>query len=270
MEDNALHPVKCVAYLVMLREQNSRILAEFAVSYKSLRRFHPDLPVVVYHHNLMGAELDYLEQLEGVRCVPIGLDAGRMFSEQRYREAEGWNFPELFALTAKIDAMLLTPGDTLFLDTDTEVVAPLDECLSSDTPWMHMAEGHPEGDTRDLFAQIPWQAMGWRGDLRRMRIYDAGSIYVPQACKHHLYLAKQLLWSQLRPADQDQLDEQMALSIALQESVQYQLPEIAPRVYHYSREKRDKQGDWYQRVHGFRGAWAGEPQAVVSSPRTLG
>ena len=91
-----------------------------------------------------------------------------------------------------------------------------------------------------------------------------------QACKHHLYLAKQLLWRQLGPADQDQLDEQMALSIALQESVQYQLPEIAPRVYHYSREKRDKQGDWYQRVHGSPAAVAGEPQAVVSSPRTLG
>ena len=60
----------------------------------------------------------------------------------------------------------------------------------------------------------------------------------------------------------------MALSIALQESVDYQLPEIAPRVHHYWREKRDKQGDWYERVHGSVTSLAGLSRDTVSCQRT--
>ncbi len=261
MDGSDLQPLKSVVYLAVLREQNSRILREFAASYQSLRKFHPDVPVIVYHHNLLAAELDSLDRLENLRCIPIAVDGPERLSEQRYLELEAWNFPELLTRSAKIDALLLTPGDTLFLDTDTEVLASLGDCFNSDKPWMHLSEGRFVDHQRNLrgsLSEVPWQALGWQGDAERMQVYDSGSIYVPQAYKMHLYRAKELLWRMATsPADDrsdNPFDEQMAISIALQEATDYELSAIAPRVYHYWEEKYDKAGDWYGRVHGLDAA----------------
>lgn len=257
MSSSVLPPLKSVAYLVVLREQNSQILNEFAASYESLRRFHPDLQVMVYHHHLMSSEIDYFNGLKNVMCFPIGIDCSGRFEENRYLELHGWSFPELYVLAAKIDVLLMTPGDTLFLDTDTEVLASLDECLDSDQPWMHKSEGRfvdHERDFSSLLDSVHWSTFGWKGDLEKLTVYNSGSIYVPQSFKHCLYGAKELLWAMAQLPGKDRgdnrLDEQLAVSVALQEAVDYQLQEIAPRVYHYRLEKYDKVGDWYHRVHG--------------------
>lgn len=245
-----------VVYLVALRQQNSRILNEFAASLASLRRFHPDVPVTVYHSNVDAHTLEYFRGLPGVRPTPIGIDYSGRFAENNYLERHGWVFPELYVLAAKIDTLLLTPGNTLFLDTDTEVLAPLDDCFGSDVPWMYEFEGmftDPDRNQKSVLEQVDFETFGWRGDPDRLAIYNSGAVYVPQRLKPELYKAKEFLWclGQI-PADErgdNRLDEQLALSVALQEAVGYEMRELAPRVYHYWLEKYEKFGEWYERVH---------------------
>ena len=127
MPEPLLPPLKSITYLVVLREQNPQILNEFLHSYRSLRRFHPDIPVLVYHENLTLEQLNFIRPLSGVMDFPIAVDCSGRFQPHRFRMKNGWGFPELYVLASKLDVLLLTPGDTLFLDTDTEVRAPLTE-----------------------------------------------------------------------------------------------------------------------------------------------
>lgn len=265
-----LPPLATVAYLVVTGQQNPQILNELLHSFATLRRFHPDLPVVVYHQNLTAEQLGFVRRLRGVIDFPIAVDATGRYAEHGFRMKGGQRFPELRVLAAKIDVLLLTPGDTLFLDTDTEVRAPLDDVLASPVPWLHESEGlmrsHARG-LRSVLAATNWQALGWRGDLDRLCMFNTGSIWVPQTFKHHLYRAKEYVWSLTAlPAHErgdNRLDEQIAVSIALGEATEYVLGEVAPRVYHFWRERYENAPPWY--LERFR-AGEGEPPVVLHPP----
>jgi hypothetical protein len=248
-----LPPLRSVAYLVVLREQNPHVLDELAHSFASLRRLHPDLPVLVYHDSLEPEQLEWLCALSGVIDMPIGVDRSGRFARNRYAERRGWTFPELHVLAAKIDVLLLTPGDTLFLDTDTEVRSSLCDVLEREQPAMYESEGllvEHERDLRGVLAAIQWRNLGWQGDRARLAMFNSGAIWVPQRWKVCLYRAKELLWSLTTlPAagrGDNRLDEQIALSIALQEACGGELGEVAPRVYHFWREKYESGARWYE------------------------
>ena len=80
-------------------------------------------------------------------------------------------------------------------------------------------------------------------------MYNTGSIWVPQSFKQHLYRAKEYMWSLVAlPAHErgdNRLDEQIALSIALSEANEYAVSEVAPRVYHFWRERYENEPAWY-------------------------
>lgn len=162
MSTRELPPLKSVAYTIVMRGSPSNLLNEFDASYRSLRRFHPDVQVMVYYHNLNALELEYCASLSGVMTFAIGVDPSAPQSVNQ--------------IHAKLDALLLTPGDTLFLDTATEVFASLDECFRSELPWLHDVD-------------------------------DVSSLYVPESWTDHLYTAKMLLG--------DGEDEVKALSTVL-------------------------------------------------------
>lgn len=250
-----LPPMCSVAYLVVLREQNPQVLNEFAHSFASLREHHPDVPVLVYHDNFDVEQIEWVCGLPGVMEMPIGVDRSGRFERNRYVERHGWVFPELHVLAAKIDVLLLTPGDTLLLDTDTEVRASLDGIFGSDLPCMYESEGllaTHDRDLRSVLRAIQWHNLGWRGDQKKLAMYNSGVVWVPQAMKLHLYKAKELLWSLTNvPATErgdNRLDEQIALSIALQEASGYRLREAVPAVYHYWREKHEARTRWYEEL----------------------
>ena len=238
--------LKSVAYLLVLREQNPQLLNEFVHSFESLRRFHPELTVLVYHENTTLEQVEYLRSLPGLIDVPIAVDRSGRYRPHCVVQNDGFRFPELFVLASKIDVLLLTPGDTLFLDTDTEVMSSLNEVLVSDMPWMHESEGllvEHDRDWQDARERVGWDSFGWRGDPDRLLMFNSGSIWVPEVCKTELYKAKLLLWS-LMSVDattrgDNRLDEQYAISIALHEASGYAMREIAPRVDHYWRERYD-------------------------------
>lgn len=249
-----LPPMRSVAYLVVLGEQNPQVVNEFAHSFASLRRHHPDVPVLVYHDNLQPEHLEWLRGL-GIMDTAIGVDRSGRFERNRYVERHGWVFPELHVLAAKIDVLLLTPGDTLLLDTDTEVRSSLDGIFATAVPCMYESEGLLATHDRDLhgvLAAIQWHNLGWRGDRQRLSMFNSGVVWVPQNLKVHLYKAKELLWSltNVRATERgdNRLDEQIALSITLQEASDYQLREAVPAVYHYWREKHGAGERWYPEI----------------------
>lgn len=267
----ALPPLTAVAYLVVTGQQNPQILNEFLHSFTTLRRFHPDIPVLLYHQNLTGEQLDFVRRLRGVLDFPIAVDATGRFPEHGFRMKSGHGFPELRVLASKVDVLLLTPGDTLFLDTDTEVRAPLDDVFASPVPWLHESEGllrEHDRELASLLAATNWTAMGWRGDLERLCMYNTGSIWVPQSFKQHLYRAKEYMWSLVAVPAQDRgdnrLDEQISLSIALSEATEYAVGEVAPRVYHFWRERYENEPAWY--LERFTPA-QGEQPVVLHPPR---
>jgi hypothetical protein len=243
-----LGPPVSVAYLVVQGGPNLRLFDEFLFSFASLRRHHPHLPVFVHHEDLQPGALRALGELPGVLPMRIAArqEAAR-FERNDYDRRYGWQFPELEILAAKIDVLLLTPGHTLLLDTDTEVLAPLDEVLRERRrPWMHDDEGLLAAqDGRDFSSVLGprvWQAFGWRGDLARLRMLNSGAVFVPQHLKPALYQAKEYLWAMAgvpgHLRGDNRLDEQVALSVALQEAVpDYDVRTMPHLVDHYWREK---------------------------------
>ena len=256
IEIHMYKPLKSVVYLLVQGQQNPSIFNEFAYSFQSLRRFHPDLPVFVYHQNLILGEILYLRALPGVMDFPVAVDSTGRFSRNLYKETYGWKFPELEVLASKIDVILLTPGDTLFLDTDTEVKMPLDSCLASGRPMLYESEGSfndHERDFKNTLDSIDFRRFGWIGGAGDLEVYNTGAIYVPESYKVHLYKAKELLWALGRIPGKERgdnrLDEQVAISIALGKACGGRVEEIKPIVYHYWKEKYDKQGEWFKAVH---------------------
>lgn len=239
-----LPPIEAVAYVLILGEQNPHLLDEFYHSLLSLRRFHPELPVMVYHDGLDADQLAFITDLPYVMGFAAGVDRSERFARNRYDQRFGWTFPELFIHAIKIDVLLLTPGNTLYLDTDTEVIAPLDPVFGSANPWMHEDEGlltQHDRDWTSVTEATNWQSMGWRGDPQQLRMFNAGAVYVPQAMKPEMYRAKEYLWALSAvpsgPRGDNRLDEQIAVSFALQEASDYSVSTLSPMIDHYWREK---------------------------------
>lgn len=246
-------PLVSAAYLVVMGEQNPHVLDEFVHSFASLREHHAELPVFVYHHGLSGAQLAFVRRLRGVVDFPIAPDRSGRFRSCGWMMKSGELFPSLGVLAAKIDVLLLTPGNTLFLDADTEVREPLDEVLLSEGPWMHACEGLMRAHERPLasmLAATPWAELGWCGDLDRLRMFNSGVVWVPEPFKRALFRAKEYLWHLLDlPAEErgdNRLDEQIAISIALEEASGYGVREVAPRVHHFWRERYEGEPAWYR------------------------
>ncbi|MEM7198865.1 MAG: hypothetical protein AAF628_01265 [Planctomycetota bacterium] len=245
------HPPTAAAYLVALGGPNPRLLDEFVFSFASLRQFHPELPVFVYHEGLPPEVEAFVHELPGTIPLRIAARQPGGFARNDYHRKYGWIFPELEILAAKIDVLLLTPGHTLLLDTDTEVHGALHEVLASETPWMHADEGLLAAqDGRDFSCVLGsevWERFGWRGDLTRLRMLNSGTVWAPAPFKSELYRAKQYLWwmdqvpGELR--GDNRLDEQVALSVALQEaSGDGHVRSMAHLVDHYWLEKYEGPG----------------------------
>ncbi len=238
-------PLESVSYLVVAGEQNVNILNEFFHSLASLRRFHPDIPVMVYHDNLEREHLEMIADQPNVMTFAIGVDRSGRFVPNNYKAKYGWKFPELHVLSCKLDCLLLTPGNNLFLDTDTEVLQPLDQIFASNEVWMHKDEGLLIEQERDfkgnVLNTINWDAWAWRCDRNQIRMYNSGTLFIPQAMKVHLYKAKEFMWTlAMLPADDrgdNRLDEQLAISIALQEATNYNIRVAEDLVEHYWLEK---------------------------------
>ena len=99
-----------MAYLVVTGQQNPQILNELLHSYATLRRFHPDLPVLVYHQNLTAEQLSFVRRLRGVIDFPIAVDATGRFAEHGFKMKGGQRFPELRVLASKIDVLRKIPA----------------------------------------------------------------------------------------------------------------------------------------------------------------
>ncbi len=244
MEIPRFIPLKSAVYLVVLREQNTQVLNECLHSMATLRRFHPQLPVFIYYDNLEPEHLEYLHAQPNVLTFPIGIDRTGKFVPNMYTQKYGWKFPELYVLAAKIDALLLTPGDTLFLDSDTEVKAPLSECLESRDVWMHEDEGRFVDHDRDfstMFEQCNFGMLGWQGDREKLHMLNSGAVYVPEEYKLQLLRAKEFLWQLAQvdpePRGDNRLDEQIAMSIAFQEATGHRVRCLDQVVDHYWLEK---------------------------------
>ena len=125
-----------------------------------------------------------------------------------------------------------------------------------------------ERELDSVLAATNFAGYGWRGDLDRLRMFNSGSIWVPQDYKAHLYRAKEFLWSLVGlPAEQrgdNRLDEQLALSIALEEACDYSVQAVSPKVYHFWMERYENEPPWYE--PRFREVEDSDGQTVLLPP----
>jgi hypothetical protein len=193
-------------------------------SIQTLRRFHPDIPVYIYTDTPSLWKLGIWKGLDPLYFMPIGVERGQpfMYPHENFWEHSKWQIPDLRILVAKLDTMLVHPGAFLFLDSDTEVVAPLDEIFQSDRPVMHAREYPLQNSAYDrALHMIDWSKYGITPpQVAAMDMINSGVVWVPWKYRQHLYRVKRWLiqeaYTEVGGDGSNRLKEQLGLSVFLQ------------------------------------------------------
>jgi len=259
-----------VVYMCVMRTDKERdairihsgpTLDETLHSVKTLRRFHPDINVALYtdingiynHKPIVEAKFD---------IFPIGVERNEIhYKHENFWERNKWWIPDLRILIAKIDCLLLHPGPILFLDSDTQIHAPLDEIFESDESYLHTREYKFVDSTfSSVVHNVRWQNYGIDPNIvANFSMFNSGVIWLPQAKKQIIWQVKQWLIDQQKTiigsSGSDRLKEQVALSIFLQANGEVRQAKHLISHYWWRRYKEgiDALGDnawrWYKKIY---------------------
>mgnify|MGYP003133378941 CR=1 FL=1 len=192
-------------------------------SIRTLRNYHPDIRVYVYTDIPRLHLIPAWKELGDISFMPVGVEREEvLFPHENLWEKNKWQIPDLRLLFAKLDCMILHPGQALFLDSDTEVCAPLDEIFDSDDVWMHAKEFlFRESTYKELLTTVSWPP--WGIDPNHVRDYwmiNSGVVWVPWRYRMLLLAAKRWMisnaYTHVGSSGSNRLKEQIALSCFFQ------------------------------------------------------
>ena len=164
-----------------IRFHTGPTIDETVHSINTLRQYHPDAVVNIYTDIKKLYRLPIWDQ-KRTKFLPIGVEREEVNYKHEFNwERNKWFLPDLRILAAKLDCIVLHPRKAIFLDSDIEVVGPLDEIYEDEkNVWMHTYEYPFEGSHHaGLITNVDWPKWGINpNDVRKMYMINSGVIKI--------------------------------------------------------------------------------------------